>query len=239
MSETPSASPQDTGSSANRSQWPVYLLVIITSGASAFFAVVLAMLSINQAVINISVLTSIACFIFAIALVDRGRGVYAFLLSLAITPIFFGVVYLFAVMNPFVMTAAQKVTETGHFIVAQIKDPQPALDRAIREGFIRKATVDDVRAFKDAYIEKKYASKNLSEPGWDNALSVTCVDISHAYVVLKEFTYPSGLVDEYRATFFLPKGVPEPNGSMGHSVLYDFQTLTVEFTAAKPSGISC
>lgn len=239
MNEIPSSSPQDTGSSANRSQWPVYLLVIVTSGASAFFDVVLAMFSINQTVINISVLTSIACFIFAIALVDRGRGVYAFLVSLAITPIFFGVVYLFYVMNPFVMTAAQKVTETGHFIVANIKDPQPALDRALKDGSIRKATAEDVRAFKDAYIENKYTSKNLSVPDWEDALSVTLVDISRAYVVLKEFTYPTGLIDEYRVTFFLPKGVPEPTGNMGHSALYDFQTLTVVCTLARTGGISC
>jgi hypothetical protein len=238
MNKTPSP-PHDTSSSANSSRWQVYLLVIITSGTSGFFALVLAMLSINQTVIIISVLTSIACFIFAISLVDRGKDVSAFLVSLAITPIFFGVMYLFAVMSPFVMTVAQKVTETGHFIVANVNDPQPALDRALQYGAIRKATAEDVRAFKEAYLEKNNTSKNFPEPNWENALSVTSVDISRAYVVLKEFTYPSGLINEYRVTFFLPKGVPEPTGNMGHSALYDFQTLTVTCSAARTDGISC
>lgn len=122
-------------------------------------------------------------------------------------------------------------------------DPQPALDKAIRDGIIRKATAEDVRKFRDAYIDKNYTRKNLLVPVTEDALSVAETDLSRAYVVLDKFTYPSGLVNEYRATFFVPIGVPEPSGDIGHSAFYDFGTLTVVCTAARAAArtgfVSC
>ena len=131
------------------------------------------------------------------------------------------------------------MSEISRRVVAKIKDPQPALEKAIREGFIRRATAEDVRAFGDAYIEKKYVSKNLPVPVTEDALAVAQVDISRAYVVLKKFTYPSGLVNEYRVVFFSPRGIAEPNGEIGHSALYDFETLTVMCTMARTGHESC
>jgi len=120
-----------------------------------------------------------------------------------------------------------------------VADSQIALDEAVRMGVIRKATVEDVNAFRDAYIEKKYTSRNLPVPVKENALSVTNVDISRAYVVLKKFTYPSGMINENRVVFFVPKGVSEPSGEYGHSAIYHFDTLTVSCTAARTGGMSC
>jgi hypothetical protein len=117
--------------------------------------------------------------------------------------------------------------------------PQAALDEAVRRGIVRKATADDVRAFRDAYVEKRYTSKNLPVPGKEDALSVTKVDISRAYVVLGKFAYPPGMVGENRVVFFIPKGVPEPSGEWGHSAFYDFETLTVGCTAARTGGFGC
>lgn len=124
-------------------------------------------------------------------------------------------------------------------VIAEIKDPQPALDKAIRDGTIRKATAEDVRAFRDAYIANKYTRKNLPVPVTEDALSVTKTDLSRAYVVLNKFTYPSGLLNEHRATFFVPIGVPGPSGAIGHSAFYDFGTLTVGCTAARTGTFSC
>lgn len=239
MNEKLSAPPQNSASTTNDSRWPVYLLVTITSGASAFFSLVAAAFSINVAVIYLSVFTSIVCFVFALRLVFHRRGGFAFLLSLAITPIFFALAALYFETRSLQIETVQKVEKIGRLIVAKIKDPQPALDRAIREGSIRKATAEDVSAFRDAYIEKKYTSKNLPVPVTEDALSVTKVDISRSYVVLEKFTYPSGLLNEYRAVFFVPKGVPEPSGEIGHSAVYDFGTLTVGCTLARTGGISC
>jgi hypothetical protein len=118
-------------------------------------------------------------------------------------------------------------------VIAEIKDPQPALDKAIRDGALRKATAEDVKRFRDAYIDNKYTRKNLPVPVTEDALSVTETELSRAYVVLDKFTYPSGLVNEHRATFFVPIGVPEPTGEIGHSAFYDFGTLTVVCTGAR------
>lgn len=239
MNNKPSAPPQNTVSTTNDPRWPVYLVVTLTSGASAYLALVAAALSVNATAVFLSIFTSIVCFAFALTLVFHHRGRLAFLLSLAIAPIFFGLAVLYFETRPFQIGVVQKVAEISRLIVAKIKDPQPALERAIQEGSIRKATEEDVRAFRDAYIEKKYVSKNLPVPVTEDALSVTKVDISRAYVVLKKFTYPSGLVNEYRVVFFIPTGVPEPSGEIGHSAFYDFGTLTIECTVARTGGISC
>ena len=239
MNNTPSASPQNTVSTNVNRRWPVFLVVTIASGASAFVSFLLAAFSINATVVYLSIFTSIVCFAFALRLVFQRRDGFAFLLSLAIAPIFFGLAVLYFETRSFQIEVVQKVAEISRLIVAKIKDPQPALERAIQEGSIRNATEDDVRAFRDAYIEKKYVSKNLPVPVTEDALSVTKVDISHAYVVLKKFTYPSGLVNEYRVVFFIPRGVPEPSGEIGDSAFYDFETLTIGCTVARTGGISC
>ncbi len=123
--------------------------------------------------------------------------------------------------------------------IKTITGPQLALDEAVRKGVIRKATPEDVKAFRDAYIEKKYTRKNLPVPSTENALSVSKIDLSRAYVVLKKFTYPSGMINENRVVFIIPKGVSEPSGEFGHSAIYDFETLTVGCTLARTGRIDC
>jgi hypothetical protein len=235
MKNTPSAHPQHTFSTNNNSRWQIYLAVTITSGASAFVSLFLAFFSINVTIIYLSIFTSIVCFACALILVMYRRVGLAFLLSLAIAPIFFSLAFLYFETRPLQIEVVKKVAE----IRRKIKDPQPALDRAIKNGTIRKATAEDVRAFRDAYIENKYHSKSPQVLETDDALSVTKVDISHAYVVLKKFTYPSGLVNEYKVVFFIPKGVPEPSGEMGQSMFYDFGTLTIGCTVARTGSFSC
>lgn len=239
MNEKLSAPAQNFVSTINVPRWPAYLLVTMISVASAVLSLLMAVLSVNTVVVYLSLLTSVVCFASALGLVFYRRVVFALLLSLSSAPIFLSLTILYFETHAVRIEAIQKVSDIGHFIVAKIKDPQPALDKAIREGYIRKATAVDVRAFRDAYIEKKYISKNLLVPVEENALSVTKVDLSRAYVVLKKFTFPSGLVDEYRGVFFIPAGVPEPSGEIGESAFYDFGTLTVGCTAARTGGVSC
>lgn len=123
--------------------------------------------------------------------------------------------------------------------VTKLSTSQIALDEAVRLGVIRKATQQDVKAFRDAYVEKKYTKLSLTVPANETALSVSNVDISRAYVVLKKFTYPPDMIDKNRVVFFLPKGVSEPDGSIGHSAIYVFETLTVSCTLARTGGMSC
>jgi hypothetical protein len=220
-------------------RWGIFFLVILTSGISAYTAVIIGAFSAHQGAFNLSVSTSAICFALAMALVFQQKNAFAFLLAAAIAPIYLLLVTLYFETTSFRIELANKVAEIIRFIDDKIHNPQPALEKAIREGSIRKATATDVKAFQNAYIEKKYKNKNTPVPDNENALAVGEVDLSHAYVVLKAFTYPSGLVNKYRVVFFTPEGVPEPKGDIGHSAVYDFNTLTVGCTAARTGGFSC
>lgn len=152
-----------------------------------------------------------------------------------------------------VMSASKTWAKSLQAIIENLKEPSTsstpptkalseskiALDQAIKNRVIRKATEADKKAFFDAYIENKYIRKNLPVPAKEDALSVTNVDISRAFVVLKKFTYPPGMINENRVVFFIPKEVPEPSGEIGHSATYDFATLTVECTFARAGRMSC
>ena len=54
----------------------------------------------------------------------------------------------------------------------------------------------------------------------------------NAYVILKPFRLPAGLYGGNSATFYLLKGVAYPTGALGHSTLYDFNTMTC-------GGVTC
>lgn len=54
----------------------------------------------------------------------------------------------------------------------------------------------------------------------------------NGYVVLKPFELPGGSHGAHSATFFVPKGVARPTGDPGHSVIYDFNTMTC-------AGLAC
>lgn len=50
--------------------------------------------------------------------------------------------------------------------------------------------------------------------------------IYNGYIILKSITIPSGLYGANSAVFFLEKGVSFPKGELGHSRLYDFNTMS-------------
>ena len=239
MSKEQEASDHQNAFSSHESRGATYLGVTIVTGASAFLSLILSALSINMVVIQISIWTSIVCFVFVLTLVAKKRNGLAFLLSLAITPITIGLAVLYFNTESIRADVVRGSEQLGSSIVAKFVDPQPALDQAIQAGSIRKATVDDIKAFRDAYLEKKYVRNGLPVPENETALSVTTVNVSRAYVVLKKFTYPSGLVNEYRVVFFVPVGVPNPSGDFGHSAVYDFATQTVGCSFARTNSISC
>lgn len=122
---------------------------------------------------------------------------------------------------------------------SKVVGPQVALETAILDGIIRHATVDDVNEFYGAYVYKKYTKNKLSVPAHETALEVIKVNIARAYVVLREFIYPEGMVDDQRVVFFVPQDVPGPTGDIGHSATYEFATLMVTCTAARTGGASC
>lgn len=120
------------------------------------------------------------------------------------------------------------------------EDPRPALNAAIRNGIIRRATPADAQAWLDADSEK-YRRKNLSPPDSLHESSILNTEISkeNAYVVLKKFSYPPGLMNNNKAIFLIPRGAPIPDGDYGHSKIYHFYEeyfagTSVEFSAGSP-----
>lgn len=90
----------------------------------------------------------------------------------------------------------------------------------------------DIRPYNKKDIEKwvKLKSNQLNEDlppvsGMDVSSRYKPKHIGYGYVILKKITIPAGLFGGNRVTFFLNENVPYPGGSLGHSDLYDFNTL--------------
>lgn len=102
---------------------------------------------------------------------------------------------------------------------------QAGLDAALAKGLIRRATPRDA----DAWVKAVSASPSArDEPpvAGRGVPSPRPPRLRNAYVVLKAFAYPAGLYGAHSATFFIAKGVPAPSGNPGHSIVYDFNTLS-------------
>lgn len=104
---------------------------------------------------------------------------------------------------------------------------EAGLDEAVRNGIIRPAMQADVLAWQRTQQRIQSDSPLLvgAESQRDSGAGI------NAYVVLKPFTIPAGLYGAHSATFYVPKGVPLPQGSLGHSTLYDINTGTCRGTA--------
>ena len=103
------------------------------------------------------------------------------------------------------------------------ESPRSDLEAAIQNGTIRRATSVDAHAWLDADMEK-YKRKKLSQPDdLDEAFILgSWIYKANAYVVLKKFTYPAGLIDNNVAIFLIPRDVAVPDGDYGQSKIYHF-----------------
>lgn len=103
------------------------------------------------------------------------------------------------------------------------ESPRTELGAAIQNGTIRRATLVDAHAWLDADMEK-YKRKNLPPADdLDEAFILgSWIYKAHAYVVLKKFAYPAGLIDDNVAIFLIPRDVPVPDGDYGQSKIYHF-----------------
>jgi len=94
----------------------------------------------------------------------------------------------------------------------------------VEKGLIRRATAQDADDWENAVLANTPAPDVPPVAGQPKR-SVQRPTMFNAYVVLKPFTFPSGLYGGNMATFLIPKGVPRPQGNPGHSDVYDFNTL--------------
>ncbi len=101
---------------------------------------------------------------------------------------------------------------------------QAGLKDFVRKGLIRKATAQDSEMWAQMKAEMH---KDELPPVASGSSSSTFKprSIHNGYVILKKIIIPSGLYGGNLATFFLNKGVPFPEGKLGHSTLYDFNTM--------------
>ncbi|MGN6237267.1 hypothetical protein [Dyella sp.] len=106
---------------------------------------------------------------------------------------------------------------------------EAGLEEAVRKGYLREATPADARDWQMAAA----AARGPGDvPPVYGGTKPRPIAMYHAYVVQKPFTLPAGLYGAHSATFFVPKGLPRPKGTLGHSTLYDFNTLSC-------AGVAC
>lgn len=108
---------------------------------------------------------------------------------------------------------------------------QAGLADFISKGMLRHSTSSDIDRWaqqkEEAYL-KTLKAKDEELPPVANAKTQTTFRpqyVHNGYVILKKITIPAGLYGGNSATFFLEKGVPYPDGDLGHSTLYDFNTI--------------
>ncbi len=118
-------------------------------------------------------------------------------------------------------------TPPGSFIDANMPPAGPAGIRdAVGKGLLRPATGQDIEDWANGMAAKQ--PKDALPPvfGADNRIAFRPRGIHNGYVILKPFRFPAGLYGANSAAFFLPRGVPYPEGNPGHSTVYDFNTMT-------------
>lgn len=98
---------------------------------------------------------------------------------------------------------------------------------AVSKGILRSVNEDDLKRWIDNLPRNANLPKVVTTNPEKRKLFV-----HNGYVILKPFVIPEGLYGGHSASFFLEKGVPAPTGNLGHSALFDFNTMTCK-------GASC
>jgi hypothetical protein len=124
------------------------------------------------------------------------------------------------------VTSGDTTPESFHDKAAPMAGPA-GLEDAARKGLLRKASAAEAEAWSDAVMQNS-PQRDIPPVAGQGVPKPPKPPIYNAYVVLKPFTYPSGLYGGNSATFLIPKGVPKPGGNPGHSAVYDFNTLNCQ-----------
>lgn len=124
------------------------------------------------------------------------------------------------------VTSTDISPESYHDKSAPLAGPA-GLEDALRNGLLRKATASDAEDWANAVV-KNSPPRDVPPVAGQGIPKPPKPGLHNAYVVLKPFTYPSGLYGAHSAIFIIPKGIPKPNGNPGHSDVYDFNTLSCQ-----------
>ena len=120
------------------------------------------------------------------------------------------------------ITDAAAQDDTAFRIAESMAAGEAGLAYAVSRGWLREAMQSDA----DAWLAARASRPQADVPPIAGGAPPGRMTMHNAYVVLKPFRLPEGLYGAHSATFFVQKGVPRPTGNLGHSVLYDFNTLT-------------
>lgn len=104
---------------------------------------------------------------------------------------------------------------------------QAGLRALARKGYLKAVTKADLNrwaTFQEARYKKAHNKTDIPPTVNGSKKSFKPSFVLHGYRILKKITIPAGLYGANAATFFLEKGVPFPDGKLGHSTLYDFNT---------------
>jgi hypothetical protein len=123
---------------------------------------------------------------------------------------------------------AARAPESFRLPDSQLSGPA-GLEQAVRQGFLRPATQADLEAW---FAALQTSARRGDVPPIAGGAPRRHLGMIRGYVVLEAYTLPPGMYGANSATFFVPKGVPRPQGSLGHSTMYDFNLLAC-------SGVAC
>ena len=119
-------------------------------------------------------------------------------------------------------TAASAKPDEVFKVAERLAGGQAGLAHAVSQGWLREARPEDTRA----WLAARATVPAADVPPVAGGQPPGEIRMHNGYVVLRPFELPPGLHGAHSATFFVPKGVSRPTGDLGHSVLYDFNTLT-------------
>jgi hypothetical protein len=135
------------------------------------------------------------------------------------------------------LSAATRLVSSGDVTPESFQDKSrpiaglAGLEDAVRKGLLRKATAADGKAWSELILKNSpkmdlppVFDQGIPRPPQSRVYREFNTYVVPTYVVLKPFIYPAGLYGAHSAIFFIPKGVPKPEGTPGHSTVYDFNT---------------
>lgn len=120
------------------------------------------------------------------------------------------------------ITDASAQDDIAFRITESMAAGEAGLAYAVSRGWLREAMQSDA----DAWLAARASRLQADVPPIAGGAPPGRMTMHNAYMVLKPFRLPEGLYGAHSATFLVPKGVARPTGNLGHSVLYDFNTLT-------------
>lgn len=107
------------------------------------------------------------------------------------------------------------------------------LDDFVARGLMRKVTIDVAERWENLKADTYKEDLPPVASGGSSFKLFNRVGILDGYVILAQVTIPAGLYGAHSAVFFLEEGVPYPKGKLGHSTLYDFNTMSCSGSGSK------